>query len=117
MRFDTELASTFMAILNRPAVGGALTLGALAPTLFAITGPNLYDLRQKASDIEGRKHLRSGQIIGTIGVIILGAGIMLITPGDDSKIMTGNDALIFYTAVAAAALIAGSYQYALNNPI
>lgn len=94
--------------LNRATTGAALAVAGFAPTIFAMSGPALDDLKDKASDPAARKQIRIGQAVGTVSVLVLSVGIAMVTPGPDLPVIL--------VGVAMAGLLAGAYEYALMNP-
>lgn len=94
---------------TRAQYGAALTVAAVAPTAFAMTGPTLYAVRDIASDPEGRKQVRFAQFAGAAATVLLGTGIALITPG--------NNWPIILASVVVSVAIVGAYEYALKEPV
>lgn len=93
---------------NRASIGAALTVAGFAPTVFALSGPALDDLKDKASDPAARHQIRIGQAVGAVSVVILSVGLAMTTEGPDLPVILAGFVM--------AGLLAGVYEYALLNP-
>jgi hypothetical protein len=104
---DGVTTRVYPGSVTRPQFGAALGTALLAPTLFALTGPAVLGLREQAKDPVARRHLRIGQMLGTLTV--LGVGFASGALVDDNRYV------LIGAAVGAVGMFA-VYEYALSSP-
>lgn len=97
--------------IEEKRLGPLLEIVALGPAIFAAANPSFFTARQFAHTPEGRKDIRTGELIGTVLTMTLGVGATLVLSDTERTTLVP-----LFTAGAVCAVMVGMYEYALHHP-